>query len=117
MAENVVKDVGFLQIVELLRRADEIARRKAAMGEMVEKDIVGNQPRHRDHPPPGRVNQSRDEVAIAGDARLFESQHVASAQARPRRSEQRRVGHDGVSTGRLRWPLYHEETTVSKKIK
>src|SRR3546814_6766307 len=83
MAENVVKDVGFLQIVELLRRADEVARRKAAMGEMVEKDIVGNQPRHRDHPPPGRVHQSRVAVAIVGDARLFErsEEHTSELQS------------------------------------
>src|SRR3546814_17358604 len=101
MAENVVKDVGFLQIVELLRRADEIARRKAALGEMVEKDIVGNQPRHRDHPPPGRVHQQRVEVALDGHARLFVSQHCVAYQKTPRRSpkpESQRIVSEGLRT-------------------
>src|SRR3546814_3589158 len=74
MAEDVVEDVGFLQIVELLRGADEIARGKAPVGEMVEEGGVGYQPRHRDDPPPGRRHQPRVEVAIVGNARLFEPQ-------------------------------------------
>src|SRR3546814_9060178 len=80
MAEDVVEDVGFLQIVELLRGADEIARGKAPVGEMVEEGGVGYQPRHRDDPPPGRRHQPRVEVAVVGNARLFEPQHVDDAQ-------------------------------------
>src|SRR3546814_7952746 len=80
MAEDVVEDVGFLKIVELLRRADEIARGKAPVREMVEKDVVGDEPRHRDDLPSRRRHQSRVERAVIGNARLFEAQHVDTAQ-------------------------------------
>ncbi len=51
MAEHVVEDVRLLDIVELVGAADELAGGKAAVGEMVEEDLVGHQRRHRDHAP------------------------------------------------------------------
>src|SRR3546814_2998505 len=74
------EDVGFLKIIELLRRADEIARREAPVREMVKEHIVGDEPRHRDHLPPRRRRQPRVELTIIGNARLFEAQHVDAAQ-------------------------------------
>jgi len=82
MAEYVVKDVGFLQIVELRRRANKISRGKAPVRKMVEKDFVGDEARHRDHLPPRRGHQPRVELAIIGNARLFEAQHIDTAQKR-----------------------------------
>jgi len=34
MAEDIVEDVGFLEIIELVGAADEVAGGKAAIGEM-----------------------------------------------------------------------------------
>ena len=49
MAEHVVEHVGFLDVVELLAGADEIARREATVGEVVVEDVVRDQHRHRHH--------------------------------------------------------------------
>src|SRR5690606_37448779 len=80
MAEDVVEDVGFLHIVKLLGRADEIACRKAPVGEMIEKDIVGYEARHCDDLPTRRRHQARIELAIIRNAGLFELEHVDTAQ-------------------------------------
>ena len=57
MAEHVVKHVRFLQIIQLVRLADEIARRKAPVGKMIEKHRIGHQARHRHHLPAGQRHQ------------------------------------------------------------
>ncbi len=80
MAEDVVEDVGFLEVIELFGRADKIARGKAPVREVVEEDIVGDEAGHRDDLPPRRRRQARIEFAIIGNARLFEAQHVDAAQ-------------------------------------
>jgi len=53
MPEHVVEDVRLLDIVEAVGGPDEIARRKAPVGEMLEEDVVGHQARHRDDLPAG----------------------------------------------------------------
>ena len=47
---------------------------------MIEKHCVGDQPRHRDDLPPCRRHQPRIELAIIGNSRLFEPQHIDAAQ-------------------------------------
>ena len=59
MSEHVVKNIGFLQIIELLRRADKIACRKAAVSEMIEEHFIGDQSGHGDDLPTGRCHQTR----------------------------------------------------------
>ena len=49
VAEHVVEDIRFLQIIELVRLANEVARNEAPVGQMVEKHIVRYQSRA---PPP-----------------------------------------------------------------
>src|SRR5258708_1515917 len=57
MAEDVVEDVGLLEVVELIALADELARREAPIGEMFEEHLVGNEARYRDDLPPGMLHQ------------------------------------------------------------
>ena len=53
MAEQVVKNVRFLQIVELARLADELAGGEAAIGHVLEEDVVGHHAGHGDDAPAG----------------------------------------------------------------
>ncbi|MEI9992572.1 MAG: hypothetical protein WDM86_21390 [Rhizomicrobium sp.] len=55
MAEHVVEDVRLLDIVELVGAPDELAGGKAAVGEVVEEDLVGHQRRHGDDAPAGQL--------------------------------------------------------------
>ena len=80
MAEHVVEDVGFLQIVELVRPADEIARDEAAIRHVIEKNIVRHQPRHRHHLPPGQLHKPFGQFLKIRDARFRQLQHVQPAQ-------------------------------------
>ena len=82
MAEHVMENVRFLQIVNLVWRADKIACGETAVGEMIKEHIIRYQPRHRNNLPPRRRHQSRVELDIIGNARLFEFQHVNPAQKR-----------------------------------
>ena len=52
MAENIVKYVRLLQIIEFVRAADEITGRKPPVGEMFEEYRIGHEARHRHDPPP-----------------------------------------------------------------
>ena len=54
MPEHVVEDVRLLNIFQLLRLANEVASRKTAIGEVVEKDIVRDQAGNGDNPPAGK---------------------------------------------------------------
>ena len=53
MAEHVVKDVGLFDVVELVGAADELARGKTPVGQMIEEDRIRHQRRHR-HDAPAR---------------------------------------------------------------
>src|SRR5260370_14551573 len=57
MAEDVVEDVGVLEVVELSALADELACREAPIGEMFEEHLVGNEARYRDDWPPGMLHR------------------------------------------------------------
>jgi len=76
MAEHVVEDVGLLQIIELVGFADELAGDEAAIGEMLEEDIVGDEARHRDHRPAGGPAQFLVEFVEIGNSGAGEMEHV-----------------------------------------
>ena len=80
MAEHVMKHVRFLQIIKLFASADEITGNKATIGEVIEKNIIGNQPRNRDHFPAGRIHQSIGKLGKVGNARLGEIEYINSVQ-------------------------------------
>ena len=54
MAEEVVENIRLNELAELLRLPDPPGDRKAAIGEMIEKHIVGDQARHGDKIPASR---------------------------------------------------------------
>ena len=81
-----MEDVGLLQIIELFGAADEIACRKATVGKMIEKDIVGHQARHSNDLPARGVHQPGVEFAIVGNARTAELQNIDPAQEGARRA-------------------------------
>ena len=51
MAEDIMENIRFLQVVELCFRADESARREAAIGQMIEENLVWHQFRHGHNAP------------------------------------------------------------------
>ena len=53
MAEDIVEDIRLLQISKFRLGANEGARRKAPIGEMIEEGVVGNEPRDWDDAPAG----------------------------------------------------------------
>jgi hypothetical protein len=86
MAEHVVENVRLLKIIELIRPTDEIARDEAAIGEMVEKDLVRHQPRYRDHAPAGQRAEPLGQFLEIRNARPGQPQDIEPAQiglARP----------------------------------
>ena len=82
MAENIVEHVGFLQIIQLIGSPDEIARDKAAVGKMIEKNLIRHKPRHRHDLPAGCRHQSFVEFGIIGNARLGELENLDTFQER-----------------------------------
>ena len=76
MAEHVVEDVRLLEIVELRALADEVAGREAAVAEMLEEDVVGDEPRHRHHRPAGAAEQPLVQLAELGHARMTQAQDL-----------------------------------------
>ena len=54
VTEDIVEHVGLLDVVEGLAGADEITGREAAVGEVPEEHMVGNQHRNRHHRPAGQ---------------------------------------------------------------
>src|SRR5438270_10000676 len=53
MAADVMENVRFLDVVELIAAADEAGRREAAAGEVREEDVIGDETGHGYEPPPG----------------------------------------------------------------
>ncbi len=86
MAEHVVEHVRFLQIVELVGPADEIARDEAAIGHVVEEHIVRHQAGHRHDLPAGQAHQPFGQFLEIGDAGLGQLEHVEPAQIGLRRA-------------------------------
>ena len=59
MAEDIVKDIGLLEIVELLAAPDERPGGKLPVGQHLEEGPRWDEARHRDHLPTGQAPQSR----------------------------------------------------------
>ena len=57
MAKHVVEDIRHLQVIQLLRPADELPGREAPVRQVLKKHLVGHQPRHRHHLPAGVLRQ------------------------------------------------------------
>ena len=57
MAEDIVEDVGLLEIVELLAAADECSGGKLAVGQHLEKWPRGDEAGDRNHLPAGHALQ------------------------------------------------------------
>ena len=72
MPEDIVEDIGFLDVIELLARADEVAGRKTTVGEVVEEHLIGDQHRHRHHGPAGERPELFIERTEFGDAAATE---------------------------------------------
>ena len=57
MAEDVVENVGFGQIIDLVGRAQEAPGDEAAVSEMVEEQPVGDEAGDGDDLPAGQLHQ------------------------------------------------------------
>ena len=68
VAEEVVEHVGLDDVVELLRPADPAGDRKLAPRQQREERFLGDQPRHRDHVPPGGTVQRLRQLVEARNA-------------------------------------------------
>ena len=84
VAEHVVEDVRLLEVVELVRLADEVAGREAPVREVLEEHVVGHQARHGDDLPAGALHQDVGEAAEVRDLVRADRQ-VAHAVRRSRR--------------------------------
>jgi hypothetical protein len=58
VAKDVVEDVGFLEIIQLLLGSDEGTGRKAPIGEVIEENVIGNELGHRNDAPAGNLFKS-----------------------------------------------------------
>jgi hypothetical protein len=76
MAEHVVEDVGFLEIIELPGRADEVAGRKAPLAQMAEEDLVGDEAGDGDHRPAGPRRQSFVDLGQPRNAGMVEPEQL-----------------------------------------
>ena len=76
MAEEIMENVRLDEIVEFVGAPDPPGHREPPMGEMVEEDIVRDEPRHGDQLPSGRARQHGVRVFQARDplfrAKAFE---------------------------------------------
>src|SRR5215469_15588629 len=73
MAADIVEDVRFLKIIELVTPPNEAGRREAAAGEMGEENVIRNKTRHRHDPPPGGAVEN---IAQAAEIRDAARRHV-----------------------------------------
>ena len=67
MSEDVVEDIRFLDVIELVGSADELPGGEAPVGEMLEEDFVGDKSRHSDDSPAGALLQVVAQAAKIGD--------------------------------------------------
>ena len=115
MPEDIVKDVGFLKVVELVGRPNEVACDKRTVSQMIEEHRIGHQPGHRDNTPSSRCHQPSRQLNEIGDAGLAEPQDVDTAQERVRRAawQHRRLSRkqripNSVLLGRKALPLLRD---------
>ncbi|TXT44701.1 MAG: hypothetical protein FD139_2132 [Methylocystaceae bacterium] len=101
MPEDVMEDVGLLQIFELRLRANEGAGRKAPIGEMIEEGVVRNQPGHRNDAPAGHGPQSSAKIRELRNAGARQFELLLRRQelvAGPAGQERRLAGEQPVPT-------------------
>ncbi len=67
MAEDLVEDVGLLQVVELVPAANEGGHRKLAVGQQGKEAVKGDKRRHRRHRPAGGRLQHGVDLGQLGD--------------------------------------------------
>ncbi len=92
VAEDIVEDVGLLQVVQLMRLADELAGREAAIGQVIEEHIVGHQARHGDHAPTGQALELLVDAIEVRNARAVQVQRVEAAHERVAGAAMQHVG-------------------------
>ncbi len=80
MAEHVMEDVGLLQVIELIRLADELARGEPAMGEVVEEDTVRDEAWNRHDRPAGQPLQLLIDARKVRDARPVQIERIEPLQ-------------------------------------
>ena len=68
VAEDIVEDVRLLKIIELVLGPDECRGGKAAVRQMLEESVVGDEPRDRHHAPAGDCGQALAQIGEIGDA-------------------------------------------------
>ncbi len=76
MAEDIVENVRLLQIVNLVRLADEAPDRELPVGEMGEEGLVGYEARHGDQLPSGKGFQLRVDLPEIRDFCIVEAERV-----------------------------------------
>jgi hypothetical protein len=84
MAKHVVKNIGLLQVVQLVRFAQKVARWKTAVSQVVKKHFVWHQAWHRYHLPAGvalqRIRQAlKVWNAVCGNGQLAHALHKGIA--------------------------------------
>ena len=80
MTEDVVKDVGLLQVVELVGLAHEGPGREAAVGQVLEEHLVGDQAWRGDHGPAGQPLKLGIDRPKVGDAAAMQVQRIQPLQ-------------------------------------
>ncbi len=68
MAEDIVKNVWLLQIIELVLRPDERGGGEAAVRKMLEKGVIRDQPGDRNHAPARDGREALAQIGEVGDA-------------------------------------------------
>jgi hypothetical protein len=80
VAEDIVEDVGLLEIVELVGPADETTGDEHAVGEVTEETVLGNESGHGAHPPAGQRAQLLGQLLEIGDAARAQLQPLEPGQ-------------------------------------
>ena len=80
MTEDIVKDIGLLQIVELMPLANEVPGRKPPVRQMRKKHLIGHQSRHGHDLPAGTPLKHLIETAKIRNALRIQGQVLEAAQ-------------------------------------
>lgn len=76
MAKDVMENIGLFDIVELMALADEIARGKAAVSQMVKEGVVRNQAGDRNYLPAGFGGQALVQFSEIRDTPLGQAENI-----------------------------------------
>ena len=87
-----MEDVQLLQVVDLLRPADEPPGDEAAMRQVVEEHLVRHEAGHGDDAPSGELRQPLGKLDEIRDAGLGEMQDVEALQKRRNRATHQLLG-------------------------